>query len=252
MDIEIFARSILEQEFGYRVTKIPESSAKSPDFLVEGDKRFLIEFKSREDDDAALVKFRERLETSGSAEFFDATGRKNTVSGIVHDASNQLKAISVDVDFRLVWLMGIGRNQRMKMDQFKSSLYGLCTIFDLDSPHTFPCYYFGFNDFYRHQDVLDGAIVSTMEEAQLCLNTHSKRYKALKLSSLASKLAVGLCDPLCEEALGKAMLLEDDIDRRKTNECIRALNRKYGKSKLQNMQIEFMSHTLLVPGAPGA
>lgn len=248
MDVEGFVKEILEIEFGYSVTKIIESTKKSPDFLVEGyGERFLIELKTKEDDDQVAHDFNETLERDGIAEFSDTTGRKNTVSGLVRDACKQLSSIQLRVDFRLVWLMAVGRNQELKRDQFKSSLYGIFTVFDLESSHAFPCYYFGFNDFFAFKNVLDGAIISTEKEGELCLNTHSKNYSRLRDSVLAKKFGMACCDPVLEEEKQKAMIIDGDIDRKNQAACLAFLCEKYKRSKLQYMQMTYYSARALIP-----
>lgn len=248
MNIEIWAKNILETEFGYSVTKISENDSKSPDFYVEGfDENFLIELKTKEDDEERIEVFQKALKEGKVAEYIDTTGRKNTISKIIRDASEQLNSITTEVHFKLIWLMAVGKNQEMKKDQFKGSLYGNCSIFDLDATYTIPCYYFNFNDFYHVKNVIDGALISTEESAQLCLNTLSPNYQKIRESNLAKKFNGACIDPVLEEKAQKAMILDSDIDRRDTGACIKYLKKKYKKDKIQNMQMGYYSANILVP-----
>lgn len=249
MDIESYAKHILETEFGYSVEKIAEGADKSPDFLLEGhSEKLLVELKSKFDDTKVIASINEVLGKGEIAEFSDTTGRKNTISKIITDSSRQLASLKVDVDYRLVWLLAVGKNQKLKKDQFKSSLYGSTSIFDLESTYTFPCYYFGLNDFYRVKDVVDGALISTMEEGEFCLNTFSPGYPLIQNSYLANKFAKACCDPIEEEKRNEAMIVVDNnINRRDKRAVMRHLQTKYGKTKIQDMQMNFHSATVAAP-----
>ena len=248
MNIEDFAKQILETEFGYSATKITEGDTKSPDFLVDGNgEKFLVELKTRLDDAETQNLIKKYLSLGEIAEFSDTTGRKNRLSRIICDAGDQLASLDIDVDYKLVWLMAVGENQEMKKQQFKSTLYGISTIFDLDSPHTFPCYYFQFSDFYRTKDIIDGAIISTLSKAEFCLNTYSGRYLKLKQSFLAKKFDKACCDPFDEEKDERAMIVDSDVDRRDKSKVLKYLNNKYKRYKLQDMNMGFHSAKISVP-----
>ena len=189
MDIEKFIKNILEIEFGYHVTKIREGNEESPDFFVNGNGEcLLIELKSKFDDKGTARNIENTFRQGQIAEFSDITSRKNTISKMILKASNQLASIDIDVDYRIIWMIAIDRNAEMKKCQFKASLYGTATIADLDLQQTVSCYYFGFNDFYRTQNVVDAALISTMGEVELCLNTYSPNYHKIKKSFLVHKL----------------------------------------------------------------
>lgn len=248
MDIESWAKTILETEFGYSVTKISENIEKSPDFYVEGfDEIFLVELKSKEDDTTRINTFDEKLRKGEVAEYIDTTGRKNTISKVIRDAEKQLNSIKKEVDFKLIWLAAIGKNQGMKKDQFKGSLYGTCSIFDLDSTYTIPCYYFHYNDFYQVKSVIDGAVISTEKEIQLCLNTLSPNYIKIRESNFAKKFGDACVDPIKEEEAHEAMILDANIERTDTGACLMYLRKKYKKDKIQNMQMGYYSASILVP-----
>lgn len=200
MDIEKFVKQLLENEFGYQVEKISESDDKSPDFLLKGNGEcFLIELKSKFDDENTARNIEKTIEQGEVAEFFDITGRKNTISKIILSAGEQLASINIDVDYRMIWMMAVGRHQNMKKDQFKASLYGTATICDLELLQTVPCYYFGFSDFYRTKNIIDAALVSTMTGGEFCLNTYSPNYHKIKKSFLAKKFGNACIDPFQEE-----------------------------------------------------
>ncbi len=238
------------QSFGFVVEKIAEGKDRSPDFLVQGEnENYLIELKSKFDDPIETEKRREVLGTGEIAEKHDTTGRKNTISKIIRDSVKQLSSIEHVVDYKLVWLHAVDRHQDMKLEQFKSTLYGSVDIFDLDefSGNLIPCYYFGFNEFFPASDTLDGAVVSTLEKATLCLNTFSPNYNKLKDSELALQFGKGVLDPLTQELKGDAFVIDNNIDRRDQRALIRYLNKKYKRNKLQPMVMGFHSASVLVP-----
>lgn len=175
------------------------------------------------------------------AEFSDITSRKNAVSKRILEASVQLASIDIEVDYRMIWIMAVDRNQKMKRKQFKASLYGTATICDLDLLQTISCYYFGFNDFYRTQNVIDAALISTVEGEEMCLNTHSPNYLKIKKSFLAEKFGSACCDPFQEEKEKKAMIVDADIDRRDKQIVLKYLRKKYNRNKLQDMQEHYYS-----------
>jgi len=248
MNQENYIKQVL-QSFGFEVKKIAEGTEQSPDFLVTGkNENYLIELKSKFDDRVEIHKSREILISGNIAEKHDTTGRKNTISKIVRDSVKQLSCIEHAVNFKLVWLHAVDRYQDLKLDQFKSTLYGLVNIFDLDefSGNLIPCYYFGFNEFFPASYTLDGAVVSTAEKATLCLNTFSPKYECLKNSELAEKFGKGILDPLTQELNGRAFIIDTNIDRKDQRAIIRYLNNKYNRNKLQPMFMGFHSASVLV------
>ena len=247
MNIEKFAKNILESEFGYQVKKIRGGDEESPDFFVDGNSEcFLIELKSKFDDGGTIRNIEKTLAQGDVAEFSDITCRKNTVSKKILKASDQLASIDIDVDYRMIWMMAVDRNQKMKKDQFKASLYGTATICDLDLLQTITCYYFGFNDFYRTQNVIDAALISTMKGGELCLNTHSPNYLKIKKSFLAQQFGSACCDPFQEEKEKKAMIVDADIDRRDQQLVLKYLREKYYRNKLQDMQGHYYSSLISI------
>ncbi len=253
MDIETFAINIFEKEFGYRVKKIRQSDEKTPDFFVEGyGECFLIELKSKLDDESTVQNLQKVLEQGEIAEFSDSIERKNNISKRINYASKQLTSIYKNVDYRMIWLMATDGNQQMKKAQFKASLYGNVVIADLDLSQTCPCYYFGFNDFYRTRNVIDAALISTLEEGELCLNTYSPKYHKIKKSALVQKFGNACCDPFIEEKTNKAMLVDTDIDRRDERAILKYLKKKYERKKLQVMQRHYYSSVIsLSPNKQG-
>lgn len=238
---------LIETWLGFSAEKIPESNKISPDFLVSGyGERYLIELKTKSDDEEVITRIRTKLESGEVAEHSDTTARKNTISKIINDAAKQVSSIGIEVDYKLIWLMAVDEHQEMKFSQFKSSLYGASTIFDLDSLNTITCYYFDFNDLFRTREVLDGAIISTTNKATICINTLSKNYRSFKESSLVSKFGAAYCDPIEEEKNGLAMLIDEDLDRRDTGHLLKYLREKYGRDKLQNMEMSYFSGEVLV------
>lgn len=253
MSEEQYIKTILES-FGFLAKKLPESQDSSPDFLVTGEKdKYLIELKTKFDDPAEIADWKETLNRGEIAEKHDTTSRKNTISKRIRESADQLESITDTVDLRLVWLLAVDRYQEMKLEQFRSTLYGNVGIFDLDesSGNLIPCYYFDFNEFYSTSNTLDGAIISTVQNAIFCFNTFSPNYRLIKASEIAKKFGKAVCDPLVEELAGDAFVMDTDIDRRDEGALIKYLNKKYGRNKLQAMRMGFHSATIEVPKQDG-
>lgn len=248
MDIEIAIRRRLE-DWGFSVEKIPTSSEKTPDFLVRDDRStYLFEVKTRGDDPEETNERNEVLNQGQIYHEHKPIVRKNTVAGIIRDASEQLRGYGEATWLRIAWLCGIERAQIAKREQFKRALYGQTQIYDLDGDnHHRPCYFFGNSDFFRYSDALDAAIVSTVSEATLCLNPHSSRFKELQESKLVTKFGSAVCDPMAEEAAGEAYIVDSSMDRTNEDEVLEFLRNKYGAPKLNKIDLGWHSGTMLEP-----
>ena len=175
--------------WGLKADKLLEDNlSKSPDFLVEdGEFIHLVELKTREDSADRQVQHNNALDLGKLFTEHMPIVRRNTLSGIVSDASKQLSSKSeYNVDFRLVWLMPVGMHLEAKVEQIQSSLYGLAGIVVIENTNAFrrKCYFFTDSDFFRFRHVLDAAVISWDGNAKLCLNPHSPRYQEFKASGL--------------------------------------------------------------------
>jgi len=84
----------------------------------------------------------------------------------------------IGAGFKIVWLHAKGHHPDFQMYDFESTFYGHEVIVDWGKEDGFSgfCYHDGHSDFYNHRNVLDGAVVSTLNEMKLCLNVCSPRY----------------------------------------------------------------------------
>lgn len=251
MDIEQAIGEQLKQ-WGFSVEKIPEATVpreKRPDYKVWlEDETYLVEVKSREDDPE---ESKERKEVLSQGEIYSEHKpliRKNTVSGIIREAHDQLKDYGEPEWLNVVWLCAVENAQEAKFDQFKAALYGTTQIFDLegDGFHR-ACYFFRNSEFFRYRDVLDAAFVSTLSQVTLCLNPHSPRFEEVRSSKLAEKLGSAVIDPVVRESNGEAYIVDSDVNRNDEEAVLDYLREKYGKPKLNKIDLGWYSGTVQDP-----
>jgi len=240
------------EELGATVRRIPCGRRKTPDFVAEiGEIRYLIELKTKFGDPVREKKRKNTLAEGRIAEEQDTTERKNVISGIIADAAEQLREFDAEpVDYRLVWLLGYGRLSSLYYSQFESALYGVATIADLGPDadrYTRPCYYFHLSDFYKHRDILDGAIISTIDSGKFLLNDLGSKYPDLRCSPLAKAMATGLIDPPEKENRGEAYYIDGDVERKDARSVLHYLQKKYGRSRLMNIGMNYYACTIEVP-----
>jgi hypothetical protein len=239
------------KEWGLSVRKIPESQGKGekrPDFeITNEDFTYLIEVKSRKDDKEEVVKKKEVLNQGEIYGDHKALIRKNTVSGIIRDACDQLKNYGRDDWCRIVWLCAIDDAQKAKYEQFKAALYGKTQMFDLDGDgfHR-PCYFYRDSDFFRYRNTLDAAIVSTHTEVELCFNPFSVKNAEFQTSTFAKIFKDSVCDPIRDESKGYAYIVDSDIDRKNENAVMTYLRNKYNAPKLQKIDLGWHSGTVKI------
>ncbi len=70
-------------------------------------------------------------------------------------------------------------------------------MFDLDGDgfHR-PCYFYRNSDFFRYRNILDAAIVSTLNKVELCFNPFSLKGSEFKYSKFALTFKDSICDPI--------------------------------------------------------
>jgi hypothetical protein len=237
------------KNWGFSVEKISESDIKGekrPDYEVmcDGD-IYLIEVKSREDDKNEVIEKKKILEKGKIYGQHKALIRKNTVSGIIRDACDQLIDYGNKESFRIVWLCAIGDAQDAKYEQFKAALYGRTQMFDLDGDcHHRPCYFYRDSDFFRYRNILDAAVVSTLSNVELCFNPFSSKNIKLQSSKFAATFKNSICDPIKEESEGYAYIVDSDVDRKDENGIMRYLRDKYNAPKLQKIDLGWRSGTV--------
>lgn len=238
---------IFLQEHGFSVSEIPERQGKkTPDLLVERDSAvFVIEIKEKDDDSNKIAEENERLAKGLLVSKSETINRTNSVSGIVSNAVEQLSEYKTSPkSMKLIWLHASGQDPELQMTQFRGSLYGLVDIIDMESGQNRKCYYFGFNDFFRYREILDGAILTAGSSLQVCINDLSPRANELRKSPLISTFASGVLDPAELERNDSVYIADCDLDRRDTKQVIMYLQDKYQKKWL--MDLNFTQHSAAV------
>lgn len=238
------------KEWGLSVKKIPESNIEGerrPDFEVtKHGYTYLIEVKSREDDQKEVARKKEILDQGEIYGQHMPLVRKNIVSNIIKDACNQLKNYGENEWCRIVWLCALNDAQTGKFEQFKAALYGKTQMFDLDGDgfHR-PCYFYRDSDFFRYRSVLDAAIISTLSKVELCFNPFSKKNAKFKTSSFSKIFKDSVCDPIKDESKGYAYIVDSDVDRKNENAVMTYLRDKYNAPKLSKIDMGWHSGTIL-------
>jgi len=250
-----FARALLEH-WGVSVHDIPISDAdekKEADFFAKfEDINVLIEEKTKGDDPDYLAARAMELEQGAIHAATLPLIRNETLSGIVRDASKQLRSSSnLPHDFRLMWFTATGVHAKGKYEQFIATLYGLTNISEMNSDGHRRCYYFRNADFFRRAAVIDGAIASYTEgksiKAKLCLNALSPRYHALRKSAVVCPFGEAVEDPIELETSGCAFILDCDLARNEEGPLLAYLQAKYKTAPLMRFDFGYTNASLLMP-----
>lgn len=210
---------------GISVEKIPESADRTPDLLAwDSDHRYLIEVKTRTDDETLTKEVREK----GTAYRTRPVGRTEAVAGIFQHAMSQIDARASD-ELRLVWVcVRSGRGgEHTLAEQIRYTLYGISRVAGGGRGSGAPeCYFFHNSSFYRYQH-LDGAFITFQNRLILCLNTYSPRIDELRKSKLAHAFSRNILDPLQLEREGRCLVADCAHDRRKSSEVLDYVSTKY-------------------------
>ena len=223
----------IAKQLGIFVVEIPKSDPeKSPDFeFYCGDECTLVELKSRVAEwDLTQEKF-EILDNGGVIDRQESIGPHNGISGRIADAGKQLSEFQTDKHaFRLLWYFTHGQLSELAAYRVRATLLGDITIFEGNPERQWRAYFFDHSQFFRHREVLDGAIVSSTTErnrisAQLILNPLSPRYELFRCSNLAHLLSGCVLDPLTEE---DTLVLGADANRDTEQNKLDYLASKHG------------------------
>ncbi|MDQ2077931.1 hypothetical protein [Marinimicrobium sp. ABcell2] len=252
MDTEALVKRTLEEHFKLNVEKIPESDARTPDFLVrDGTNEYLVEVKEKEAN-PALAEAREEAFSRGEIfEVSESLATKSVLQNVVRDGRRQIKAhVTDESTFRIIWVHCVGLAYDATLEQINAGLYGSETVVDFSSDDAFAviCYYFGFSQFFKYRDSIDAVMVTGRKgEATLCINNHSPRYEKLKASALVHAMPVGVKDPIHEEMEGCAFVVDGEVDRSKPDEVLSYLRKKYKTEKLNVMNMRHMEVHMAAP-----
>lgn len=225
------------KKIGVVINKIPESSEKSPDFIIlDGDSRILVELKTKFDSESLVNQRKFKLDKNEMFEKTTVLKRTNTLSGIIKDASNQLSSQKkkLNADYCFIYLQATGLHSSEQFSQFEVSLYGSKHIIpmgvsDLDIKN---CYYFTNSDFFNNRKILDGAFIFGENAGRLCLNTLSPNYLKIISGTFVDKFKPGVLDPGEQERNGLAYILDSDLPRSNEDLLIKYLQNKYNLSTI--------------------
>ena len=252
---EVFVQSLLE-DMGFSVDKLPESEVMTPDFYAsKGADHYLIEVKSISPSGELIEKRDRQLESGKVYEESHTLKRQSSITKIVSGAKNQLAAGTPDPNCcRLLCFVGLGHNATAKLDQTEATLFGTWTVTDWtteDGP-SMQCYYFGFSDFYRYCEYIDGALLldPARDRGRLAVNHHSPRYDIMKDSAMVVAFGDGVLDPLRMEANGTAWVVDSDVDRRDEVAVLEYVKKKYSLgTRVTVMAMDHFSAGVLVPSS---
>lgn len=250
-----YAKALLEH-WGVVVEDIPTSDnekKQEADFLACFDGvPVLIEEKTKEDDPVYLAKRSQELANCQVHAVTLPLCRDETLSGLVRDASRQLRSSSDKPHaFRLMWFTATGLHAEGKYEQFMATLYGGTNILELNAPGYRRCYYFRHADFFRRADIIDGAVVAHTDgksiSARLCLNSLSPRFHAIRQSPVVAPFGTAVEDPQTLEAEGSAFILDAALDRKAEGPLLAYLQQKYSTGPLMKFDLGYINASILVP-----
>lgn len=193
---------------GFIVTRLEEATdTRTADFRVaDGTTSYLIEVKSKVDDEGFYVKLR-----SGDPVICDEPrGPRNVMSRIVRDAADQLGSTPADdSEFRMIWFVAEGRDADLQAEQFRSTLYGTADLLVAGRGEAVRCYYFTYSEFFQLREV-DCALITKGGRSLLCVNNLGVRARRLRETKLYKDFesAGALCDPELEESRSKAFVAD--------------------------------------------
>lgn len=218
------AESALNQ-LGFSVEKVPvakKSGRKRPDFFIRyGKSSAIVEAKLKGDDQVKVKNMEAALSTVGSHETDHEMGRDETISGIVANAARQLRMeTEVSHDYKVVLIIAHCINAPTVAEIVIDTLFGRTSVIDVENGMiSKPCYFYRNSDFFRRQ-VIDAAIVGHIFPSgndvnlKICLNPYSSSYTDLSKSDLLLPFNDAVIDPIKEERLGCAYLLDENVERK--------------------------------------
>jgi hypothetical protein len=225
---------------GYAVHEIPcENDKKRADFLLEDGKiRVLLELKIKGENPEESKSHNEVLDNGKIYEYEESSTRRNRLSALIKKGVSQLSETPEPADFRLLWLHGAGRYAKHHAKRFTATLYGSRRVVPVNKPFDVRhCYYFEDSDFFRHREILAGAIVSSGRDCQLCINDLYLHTATFRDSSFRQIFGQGYCDPIELEKADKAYIVDSNIDRCNKDEVRKYLATKYACSNFLDLDI---------------
>jgi hypothetical protein len=215
--------------------KIPESSEKTPDFIIFDDVNILVEVKEKQDNKKVIAERDDAFKKGEVFERVQGLGYKNRLSGIVDDAAKQLKAQkgNTNSEFCFIFIVMTGLTPSAQISQFADTLYGKKHVLDAGLTGSIPkeCYYFTHSEFFKHSDVIDGVFLVQNGYLELLINDQSPRYDKVINSTFVNRFQGNITDPVKLEREGKILCVKSDIPRKNEDLVKKFVFDKYGIEK---------------------
>lgn len=212
---------------GFIVTKIPETSQQTPDFLVSDEvSQYVIEVKDKDNQKFIDLIHSNNRDSKVNLEY------DNVISGIIREGVSQLDSyISQEKVFRIIWFFidtnFFGGSLSL---QIGKTLYGLQEIEGYKLNGEFfqtICYYFTFSEFFRSKQ-LDAVVIQSPKEIVLCVNDlslQSDELRQTRLYQTFSKSKLNIIEP----SKSRCCIADDftSLDRKNSKAVAEFVCRKY-------------------------
>jgi hypothetical protein len=246
------ARRFFEEGLDLMVTRVPNATSKTPDFLIDGEKPgYVLEVKSRFDDKT----FRKELERGSTAVRTRALGHDRWTADNARSARKQL--MRGDPTRERFWVLWFAveclSSTEAMFEQVIGTLYGVLQVAYWDEAsqtmHGRECLFVVPGVFERWPDI-DGAIVTVGDSITLCANEFSDKAERFQSSRLYQSFAQrgGPVRPSDLEAnRGFLSIADRTIDRTNEEAVCHYLSQRYDLKQVYILNIKAHSVSVVVP-----
>lgn len=219
------------EAIGFSVTKIPETSQQTPDFLVDDEaSHYVIEVKDKDNQKFIDLINSQTVSDKVNLEY------DNTISSIIREGVKQLDSYKKhEKHFKALWFF-IDTNffGGSISAQIGKTLYGLQELEGYKTSGEFfqtLCFYFTFSEFYRNKR-LDAVIVQSPSETVLCINDFSIKRDELRQTKLYQSF-VGNGLYIIEPSKSHCCVADDfTLDRKNSKAVAEFIGKKYNLRKI--------------------
>ena len=246
------ARRFFEEGLGLIVTRVPSTTSKTPDFLIDGEQPgYVLEVKSRCDDESFLKE----LEHGSTAVRSRVLGHDRWAVDQARSARKQL--ICSDPTRERFWVLWFAveclSSTEAMFNQVIGTLYGIRQVAYWDevsqTMHGRECLFVVPGVFERWPDI-DGAIVTVGDSITLCANEFSDKAERFQSSLLCQSFAQrgGPVRPSDLEANRGFLSIADRTIDRTSEEAVRQyLSQRYDLKQVYILNIKAHSASVVVP-----
>ncbi len=177
-------------------------------------------------------------------------GPRNRFAGIIRKGVEQILDYDAEKkSYHIIWIHSAGEDPELHNRRFHSTLYGTEKLISFRRDSVITCYYFHDSAFFSWREFLDGAILTFLNNAQLCINTQSPRVEDFRTSELTLAMSSGLCDPQkLERQSADVMIADCNLDRKYPDGILRYIQGKYSLDHLQAIPMQQLTGMIAVPG----